>query len=100
MRNLMAVTFALMAAASANAQTQNCADRSTITERLASGYGEKFAGGGLRNAESVFEVWMSDDSGTWTILMTTPDGRSCVMAAGTNWRTALPGKEQPAGVPG
>ncbi len=99
MRILLALTLAAAAALPAQAQTvNNCADRAKITERLTSGYGEKFAGGGLRNADSIFEVWMSDDSGTWTILMTRPDGTACVMAAGTDWRVALPGA--PEGIPG
>ena len=80
-----------------NAQT-SCADRTVITERLAKNYGEKFTGGGLRNSESIFEVWMSDETGSWTIIMTRPDGKACVMAAGTPWRDALP--ETPAGIPG
>lgn len=98
MRILTALTLAVALAVPAHAETQSCADRDTITERLTSGYGEKFAGGGLRNSDSIYEVWMSDDSGTWTILMTKPDGTSCVMAAGTNWREALP--EKVAGIPG
>lgn len=81
------------------AQVNNCADRDMVTERLKTGYGEEFAGGGLRDAESIFEVWYSEDKGTWTILMTKPDGSSCIMASGTDWRVSVPGK-QPAGIPG
>jgi len=98
MRRLMALSLAALVALPAQAETKNCADRQKITERLQSGYGEKFTGGGLRNSESIFEVWMSDDSGTWTILMTKPDGTSCVLAAGTDWRESLP--KTPAGIPG
>lgn len=81
-----------------NAQ-QFCADRDAITNRLQSGYGEAYAGGGVRNAQSIFEIWKSEEKGTWTILMTMADGRACVMASGTNWRdpSAL---KQPAGIPG
>jgi len=100
MRILIAGTVAILAATSTQAQTRNCGERTSITERLKSGYGETFAGGGLRNGESIFEVWKSDENGTWTILMTTPDGRSCVMAAGTDWHNSIPGMEQPAGIPG
>lgn len=98
MRTLMALILAASAATPVLAETQNCAARDKITQRLETGYGEKFAGGGLRNSESIYEVWMSDDSGTWTILMTRPDGTACVMAAGTNWREALP--TAAAGIPG
>lgn len=78
---------------------QVCAERTAVTDRLMTKYGENFAGGGLRNAKAIFEVWMSEEQGTWTILMTTPDGKSCVMASGTDWRDALPTTE-PAGIPG
>jgi hypothetical protein len=100
MRTTLAMTLAAVTVA-APAFAENagrCAERTAITERLKSGYGEQYVGGGLRNAESIFEVWQSAEHGTWTILMTLPDGRSCVMAAGTNWRDSLP--EQAAGIPG
>jgi len=80
-----------------SAQT-NCAERTTVVEKLEASYGEVFAGGGLQNANHVFEVWFSEDKGTWTILMTRADGVSCIMASGTNWREAAPGLKQPAGV--
>ena len=92
------VAAAVLVPANVQAQTNHCADRGVITDRLEANYGEKFAGGGLRNSNSIFEVWMSSETGTWTIIMTQPNGKSCVMAAGTDWREALP--ETPAGIPG
>ena len=65
---------------------QFCGDRTMVTERLQSKWGEQFAGGGLQNTNNVFEVWMSEENGTWTILQTNANGKSCVMASGTNWR--------------
>ena len=99
MRALSAALLAaaLLVPASSQAQT-HCAERNIVTERLTLNYGEQFFGGGLRNSESIFEVWMSAEKGTWTIIMTTPNGQACVMAAGTDWREALP--ETPAGIPG
>lgn len=98
MRVLSAVLAAALIVPTASQAQNNCADRSLVTDRLTKNYGETFAGGGLRNSESIFEVWKSDESGTWTIIMTMPNGLACVMAAGTDWRTALP--ETPAGIPG
>lgn len=89
--------MALIVPTAGHAQS-SCADRSDVTERLSVKYGEKFAGGGLRNSDSIFEVWKSDETGSWTIIMTMPNGKSCIMAAGTDWRGALP--ETPAGIPG
>ena len=80
------------------AQT-NCAARDMVVQKLESGYGEAFAGGGLQNGTRVFEVWFSEDKGTWTILMTQADGMSCIMASGTNWHGAMPGAEKARGTP-
>ena len=75
----------------------NCAARDAVVDKLAVKYGEAFGGGGLQSAESIFEVWISQEKGTWTILMTRADGVSCIMASGTNWREGL---KVPAGIPG
>ena len=83
-----------------NAQSRNCANRDLVVDRLQSKYGEAFAGGGLQNQSHVFEVWMSEEKGTWTILMTRADGSTCIMASGTNWRDGLPAVKTPAGIPG
>ena len=77
----------------------NCTDRESLVSRLATGYGEAFAGAGLRNAEQVFEVWLSEEKGTWTILMTRANGQSCIMASGTNWRDSDK-VNLPKGIPG
>lgn len=95
------VTLAAVLAPTLSLAQTNCAARDMVVSKLESGYGESFAGGGLQNSNSIFEVWFSPEEGTWTILMTRPDGMSCVMASGTNWRESLPGYvKQPAGVPG
>ena len=94
----LAVLITLMPAA-VHAQSF-CAERESVVKKLESGYGEAFAGGGLQNASRVFEVWMSEEKGTWTILMTRSDGVSCVMATGTNWRDGAPVTKTPAGIPG
>ena len=98
-RTITALTLlAAMLPTALHAQT-NCAARDMVVERLEASYGEAFAGGGLQNATRVFEVWFSEDKGTWTILMTRADGMSCIMASGTNWHEALPGVEKAQGTP-
>ena len=78
----------------------NCAEREKVVHNLENGYGEAFAGGGLRNAQQIFEVWFSQDKGTWTILLTRADGVSCIMATGTNWREADMAVAPVVGIPG
>jgi hypothetical protein len=71
------------------AQGISCGDRTEIIETLIQTYGENFSGGGLQDDTAVYEVWTSEEEGTWTILLTRPDGTSCVMAAGTDWLPQL-----------
>ena len=88
----------LLLPAGAFAQT-NCAERDMMVQKLETRYGEAFAGGGVQNSKSIFEVWYSPEKGTWTILMTRANGTSCIMASGTNWRDSTAVK-LPKGIPG
>ena len=90
--------LAILVPASLHAQS-NCAERDTVVEKLETGYGEEFAGGGLQNSKNIFEVWFSEEKGTWTILLTRADGTSCIMASGTNWRESLPSQNKADGTP-
>lgn len=63
-----------------------CGMRDAVIGALAEGYGERLAGAGLQSETRVLEVWTSDESGTWTILMTRADGTTCIVASGTDWR--------------
>ena len=61
-----------------------CSERGKFLERLASGFEETPVAMDLASNGSVLEVLASDD-GTWTIIVTTPKGRSCVVASGEAW---------------
>ncbi|PSL17932.1 hypothetical protein [Shimia abyssi] len=77
-----------MAATAPPAYAANCAARDIVVERLESKYSEHLLAGGLqqtRNASTVVEVWTSELNGTFTVIVTTPQGISCVVAAGTDW---------------
>ena len=43
----------------------------------------------------VLEVLKSKNGETWTILVTTPDKKTCIIAAGQNWADVVP---EPAGM--
>ncbi len=92
--------LAVIGAPSVVAAQPSCAERDFVVQKLTTSYGESFQGGGLQSETKVFEVWFSEEKGTWTILMTNADGMSCVMASGTNWRGAVPSDKVPAGIPG
>lgn len=66
----------------------NCANRSMVVERLQSKYNERLAAGGLQEigeSHAIVEVWASQKTGTFTVMLTRPDGTTCVMATGTDW---------------
>ncbi len=69
-------------------QAGGCASRDQVVERLKTRYSETFTGGGLqasRNSQTIVEVWSSKETGTFTVLLTTPEGLACVVATGTDW---------------
>lgn len=67
-----------------------CAPRAEMVHKLSHQFGERRAGMGVRDPESVMEVWQSDRSGRWTLVMNYADGKSCIVAMGEGWET-LPG---------
>ena len=78
--------LAVSQAPAAMAQGQaSCAQRDMIVERLASKYGESRQSAGLNQNNGMVEVFASEETGTWTILVTMPNGISCLMAAGKAW---------------
>lgn len=60
----------------------NCAPRDTVIERLASLYGESRQSMGIGSNNSVVEVFASEDTGTWTITVTSAHGVTCLVASG------------------
>lgn len=60
---------------------QQCGPSEAVRAALGSTYGEVniFAG---RTQNTVVEVWVNQESGTWTISISTPDGATCLVAAG------------------
>lgn len=62
-----------------------CAARDHVITRLAERYGETRQSMGLNQDKGLIEVYASDDTGSWTILLTRPDGTTCLLASGELW---------------
>jgi hypothetical protein len=71
-------------AADAQEQPQACAPRAQVIAKLADRFGETLRDLGYGRS-GVVEVYRSDETGTWTILMSRPDGISCMIAEGRIW---------------
>jgi hypothetical protein len=82
---------------SAPAQAANtCTERDRLVGFLSDKYKETPRAMGLVSNSGVMEVYVSSQ-GSWTIVVTSSKGMSCVIAAGENWedmRVAL--KDDPA----
>lgn len=76
-------------ASPAGAQAQ-CNDRQNVIELLGRKYGEAPVWSGVTNAGGLVEVFAHPAGGTWTMVVTTPQGRSCLVAAGEGWRRLTP----------
>ena len=85
---LAALVAAFLWAAPAAAQYP-CAERSGIIDDLATKYSEAPVAMGLVNNGGVIEVLATSDGTTWTIIITMPNGVSCILAAGESWE-AIP----------
>jgi hypothetical protein len=86
----------ILAAGQAFAQS-NCAARSQVVERLASHYGESRRSIGLGADNRVMEVFASTETGTWTIVVTHPNGLSCLVASGRAFETLSENGDPKAG---
>lgn len=63
------------------AQTQ-CAPRDAVVSGLQTKYGETRHAIGLSARNAVLEVFASESSGSWTIIVTDVRGISCLVASG------------------
>lgn len=73
----------ILLAPEAGAETAgHCGTREAVVGRLATTYGETRRGIGLTSGNAMMEVFASDETGSWTITVTLPDGRTCLIASG------------------
>ena len=89
-RLLAVATFAVATAAPPlHAETTDelitCDVRAKIVDQLKDGYSETPVGLGVTSGGGVMELWTAQDGKTWTIIVTTNKGDSCVIGAGGDW---------------
>ena len=92
---LVAVGILLLSASAANAQ-QICASRDQAVAQLKQLHHERVLGRGLvPDGKAMFELFVSK-SGSWTVLVSDPQGRTCVVASGASWQQLKPFLGDPA----
>ncbi len=73
-----------------------CKQRGDVLGHLAQKYQELPVAVGVTNRGVLVEVLSTGDGKTWTIIISSPDGQACMVAAGEGWR-ALPQADAPDG---
>lgn len=77
----------------AEAQTQQqappCGPRASIVEQLKRDFSETPVSRGLASNGTIIELLVSE-AGTWTMLISLPNGNSCFGAAGEMWQAVEP----------
>ena len=92
MRNAIAAFSCILVMGLAHgAQAQGvCASRQQLLQSLAQDYKEAPMALGMSNDGNVIELLSAKGGKTWTLMITTPDGISCVVAAGESWEQIDP----------
>ncbi len=87
-----AVLICALPLASTSANATMCGERDKLLGQLTKKYKETSRGLGLSTGNKVLELYTSP-TGTWSVLLTDPQGRTCVIAVGEAWhdvaKTAL-----------
>ena len=69
----------------------SCDDTVRMTHTLTKVLGAERRGMGLRDPETMLEVWVTRGSGGWMIVQTYANGTSCTVALSEHWEGGLPG---------
>lgn len=74
----------LVAAGSASAEEKLCGNRQSIFAQLSKDFGEEPSGTGMSANGGMVEL-LTSANGSWTLVMSYPNGATCLIAAGDNW---------------
>ncbi len=80
---MMGVSALMLAATQIQAAPRNCGPHDAVTSHLAAKYAERREMVGLASNNMMMELYVAD-SGTWTLIVTRPDGITCLVASGTD----------------
>lgn len=78
-----------LATQSQAATTVRCGNRADVIKMLSNKFSEEPRAIGIDGNSTLVEIFASK-AGTWTILVTRPNGPSCVVGAGDSWEEMLP----------
>lgn len=86
LKTALCAAVAISLPASAIAAPMACSPREDVVNQLATKFKEAPVAIGLANNGGLLEVLTAGDGATWTIIITMPNGVSCLVAAGEDWQ--------------
>lgn len=93
-----AVLF-LLKCSGAYAAPMACSPREDVLAQLSEKFKEQPVSIGLANNGGLLEVLAARDGTTWTVIITMPNGISCLVAAGESWQDLAVPKLTPGEAP-
>lgn len=64
----------------------SCDDTERLASTLATVIGAERQGKGLRDPDTMLEIWVTQRSGDWVIVQNYANGTSCIVAMGEHWQ--------------
>lgn len=86
MKTALTTLAALAALATTATADQICMSTAELQSSLIDWYGESPVAG---PTEDNTRLWVSDRTGSWTVVRTMADGTACVEAQGSNWSATM-----------
>ena len=72
----------------------SCESRAAVLYFLSSKYAEAPVAMGVSKHGGVVEILTSGPGSTFTIIVTTPNGMTCMVAAGDSWENLVPARQR------
>ncbi len=69
----------------------SCDDSARMTATLTEVMGAERQGTGLRDPETMLEIWVTRRNGEWVIVQNYANGTSCIVAMGEHWEASVTG---------
>jgi len=73
-------------------QAEACGPHDAVAAMLKRDYGETAQVQAVAQDGRLMEIYANAATGSWTAIMTKPDGTACVVAGGKQYRVVKPGE--------
>jgi len=83
------ICLALPTSAQAQMSDVICDDSQRMEKTLKEQQGAQRQGMGLRDPDTIIEVWVTARNGDWVIVQNYANGTSCIVAMGAHWEGSV-----------